>query len=109
MARTEARGPGRHEVPEIDAAALTAARWCDRLVREAEARGAARWHAFLAPLPDRFRDDEVRSLKAVALRARAAYGAKDSVRDVLPEELVEPFRDALDLLLKAIARHEARR
>ena len=80
MTRPGVGGPqARHELPSIDAAALTAARWADRVLR------------------------------AAALRARAAYGPKDSLRDALPEEVAEPFRDALDLLLKELARHEARR
>lgn len=101
--------PARHELPTIDAAALTAARWADRVVRAAEERGVERWRGYLAPIPDALRDAGLRELRAVALRARAAYGPKDSVRDALPEEVVEPFRDALDLLLKEIARYEARR
>jgi hypothetical protein len=103
------RGPARHEVPAIDAAALTAARWADRLVRAARERGATRWVAFLEPIPDRLRDDDVPALRAVASRARAAYGAKDSIRDALPAELTEAFRDALDVLLKELARHDLRR
>jgi hypothetical protein len=42
------------------------------------------------------------------MRARAAYGPKDSVRDALPASLTEPFLDAVDRLLKAIARYELR-
>lgn len=110
MARLGADGgPARHELPEIDAAALTAARWADRLLAAARERGSARWEAFLAPVPERLRDAGVRELRSTALRARAAYGPKDSIRDALPEAVVEPFRDALDLLLKALAREEARR
>jgi hypothetical protein len=40
------------------------------------------------------------------LRARSAYGPKDSVRDVLPPEATEPFLDALDRLLKALNRRD---
>lgn len=104
-----ARGPARHEVPAIDAAAMTAARWADRLVRAAREREAKRWVAFLEPLPDRLRDEDLPGLRATARRARAAYGAKDSIRDALPEELTEPFRDAIDILLRELARHELRR
>ena len=42
------------------------------------------------------------------MRARAAYGPKDSLRDALPAALTEPFLDAVDRLLKAIARYELR-
>ena len=99
-------GPARHEVPAIDAAALLAARWADRLLDAARERGSARWAAFLEPLPDRLRDEGVAALRATALRARAAYGPKDSIRDVLPPDVTEPFREAIDRLLKELARRE---
>lgn len=102
-----ALGPARHEMPAIDDLALAAARHADRLVAAAREREAARWTAFLEPLPDRLRDEDLRGLKAAATRARAAYGPKDSVRDVLPAELTEPFLDAIDRLLRELnrARH----
>jgi hypothetical protein len=106
--RRPRRGPARHERPVIDEAALTAARHGDRLVRAARDLGVERWESFLAPLPDRLRDDELAALRSTALRARAAYGPKDSVRDVLPEELTEPFLDAIDRLLRELARREVR-
>jgi hypothetical protein len=43
----------------------------------------------------------------VARRARAAYGPKDSVADVVPTELALAFRDAIDDLARVLARHEA--
>ena len=58
--------------------ALVAARHADRLVAAAEAAGATRWLRYFEAMPDRLRDDEPRSLRQVALRARAAYGPKDS-------------------------------
>jgi hypothetical protein len=42
------------------------------------------------------------------MRARAAYGPKDSVRDVLPADVTEPFLDALDRLLRVLARRDTR-
>lgn len=104
--RLARRGPARHERPEIDEAALAAARHADRLVAEAINLGITRWATFLAPLPDRLRDDEPAALRKTALRARAAYGPKDSVRDALPAELTEPFLDAIDRLLRELARRE---
>jgi hypothetical protein len=101
------RGPARHERPAIDDAAMVAARHADRLVAAARDRGSTRWLEFLAPLPDRLRDDELTGLRSVAVRARAAYGPKDSVRDVLPADLTEPFLDAIDRLLKELARRDA--
>jgi hypothetical protein len=38
------------------------------------------------------------------VRARAAYGPKDSIRDALPSDVTEPFLDALDRLLREINR-----
>lgn len=100
------RGPARHERPLIDEAALAAARAGDRLVAEARERGAERWLAYLEPLPDRLRDDDIADLRRTALRARSAYGPKDSVRDVLPREATEPFLEAIDRLLKELNRRD---
>jgi hypothetical protein len=101
-------GPPRHEIPAIDDAALLAARHADRLVAAARSSGITRWESYLTPLPDRFRDGDIRDIRSAAMRARAAYGPKDSVRDALPASLTEPFLDAVDRLLKVIARHELR-
>jgi hypothetical protein len=105
-----ARRLARHERPAIDEAGLIAARHADRLIDEARARGLTRWVAFLEPLPDRLRDDEPVALRATAVRCRAAYGVKDSVRDALPPELTEPFLDSIDRLLRELNRdlHRAR-
>lgn len=83
-----------------------AARAGDRMVDAARARGSDRWLAYLEPLPDRLRDEELVDLRRTALRARAAYGPKDSVRDALPAEVTEPFLEAIDRLLKEIARRD---
>ncbi len=88
---------------------MTAARWADRALVAARSRGIDRWVAFLEPLPDHLRDDEVAALRVTARRARSAFGPKDSISDALPADVTEPFRDALDLLLKELARHELRR
>ena len=101
------RGPARHERPAIDEAALRAARAGDRVLREAQERGIERWVTYLEPLPDGLRDAELGELRRIALRARAAYGPKDSVRDALPAEATEPFLDAIDRLLKELARRDA--
>jgi hypothetical protein len=84
---TTRRGPARHEAPAVDAAALHAARLADRLVAAARERGSARWVTFLEPIPDRLRDDEIRALRATALRARAAPQAR--IRSTLPAD--RPF------------------
>lgn len=101
------RGPARHERPAIDDAALAAARHADRLLAAATELGVSRWETFLRPIPDRLRDDDVPALRATALRARAAYGPADSVRDALPWDLTEPFLDAIDRLLRELARNAA--
>lgn len=102
--RTARRGPARHELSAIDDLALVAARHADRLLEAARSLGATRWATYLEPIPDRLRDDEFPGLRAAALRARAAYGPKDSIRDVLPSDLTEPFLDAIDRLLREINR-----
>jgi hypothetical protein len=101
-------GPARHEIPAIDDAALNAALHADRLLAAAEASGITRWAAYLGPLPDRLRDGDLRDVRLAAMRARAAYGPKDSIRDALPAELTEPFLESVDRLLKALARRELR-
>jgi hypothetical protein len=102
------RGPARHERPAIDEAALVAARAADRLLDDARARGATRWIAHLEPLPDHLRDGDLADLRRLAMRARAAYGPKDSIRDTLSADVTEPFLIAIDRLLKVLAKHEVR-
>lgn len=103
------RVPPRHEIPEVDAAALEAARAADKLVAAARKADNDRWLRYLAPIPGRLRDDPLPDLRAAARLARAAYGPKDSVRDSLPAEATEPFLDRIDRLIKAIARYESHR
>lgn len=102
--RTEA---ARHELPDIDRAALEAALAADRALAAARQFGNDRWAAYLARTPDRLRDDPIAGLRSTARAVRAAYGPKDSIRDVLPEEVTEPLLKSVDRLLKLIARHEA--
>ena len=101
--------PPRHEIPEVDAAALEAARAADRLVAAAREMGDDRWLRYFEPLPGRLRDDALPDLRAATRLARAAYGPKDSVRDALPGDATEPFLDRVDRLIKAINRWEANR
>jgi len=93
----------------VDEAALEAALRVDRLLAAARDAGIERWARYFAPLPDRLRDDPLRDLRRAASLVRAAYGPKDSVRDVLPAEVTEPALAATDRLLKVIARYEAHR
>ena len=103
------RGPPRHEIPEVDAAALEAARTADAAVAAAREAGNERWLRYLDPMPNRLRDDPLPDLRTAARLVRAAYGPKDSIRDDLPAEVTEPFLDRIDRLLKAIARYESHR
>lgn len=98
------RRPARHEHPAIDEAGLVAARHADRLLAAAREIGSARWIAYLEPLPDRLRDDEPTALRPTATRCRAAYGVKDSIRDVLPAALTEPFLESIDRLIRELNR-----
>jgi hypothetical protein len=100
------RGPARHELPSVDEAGLVAGRHADRLVAAARDAGATRWLRYFEAMPDRLRDDEPRFLRQVALRARAAYGPKDSVRDSLPAEVTEPFLESIDRLLKQLNKRD---
>ena len=102
------RSPARHELPAIDEAALLAARHADRLLDAARTAGHARWAAFLAPFPERLRDEEPSALRKTAMAARAAYGPRDSIRDALSDDLTLPFQAALDRLLKVLARYRER-
>ncbi len=104
--RAVRRGPARHERPVIDDVALAAARTADRLVAAAREAGNARWVAYMEAIPDRLRDDELVDLRRAALRARAAFGPKDSIRDSLPADVTEPFLVAIDRLLKELAKRE---
>jgi hypothetical protein len=105
--RQRRAGPARHERPDIDEAAMVAARAADRVLAAAHELGQDRWTEFFARVPDRLRDDDLRDLRSTAVRARAAFGPKDSVREVLPAEVTEPLLGAIDRLLKAIARWDA--
>jgi hypothetical protein len=93
-------------MPAVDEAALTAARHADRLLAAARATGATRWVRYFETIPDRLRDDEPRGLRQVALRSRAAFGPKDSVRDDLPQDVTEPFLDSIDRLIKQLNRRD---
>jgi hypothetical protein len=101
--------PARHEVPAIDELALAAARAGDTMLAAAQERDSARWSRELDPIPDILRDGDLREVRRVAIRARAAYGPKDSVRDVLPPEATEPFLAAIDRLLRELARYDRSR
>lgn len=101
--------PARHERPAIDEAALKAARAADKVLDCALERGLQRWVNLFATVPDQLRDGGLKELRTVSLRSRAAYGAKDSIRDYLPPDVTEPFLAELDRLLRLLARDAAER
>ena len=105
--RTVAGVASRHDEPLIDEVALLAARRAEIALDAARERGHDRWAAFLGPLPDRLRDEPVGGLRSVVVRARAAFGPKDSIRDVLPSEVTEPLLESLDRLVRALNRRDA--
>ena len=109
-ARTEwsPRRPARHEYPVIDEAGLVAARHADRLLAAFRDIGSTRWATYFESLPDRLRDDEPAALRSTAMRCRAAYGVKDSIRDVVPASLTEPFLDSIDRLIRELNREAHR-
>ena len=101
------KGPARHERPAIDEAGLAAARAADRMLAEAIERQSARWVTYLDPIPDLLRDGEIAELRRICMRARAAYGPKDSIRDVLSASVTEPFLELIDRLLRELNRRDA--
>ncbi|MEA2536024.1 MAG: hypothetical protein QOF11_258 [Chloroflexota bacterium] len=101
--------PARHEVPAIDELALAAARAGDVILAAAEERESARWTRELGRIPDALRDGDLRDVRRAAVRARAAYGPKDSVRDALPPDATEPFLVAIDRLIRELARYDRSR
>lgn len=114
MADTARAGrPARHEIPLIDEHALAAARAGDRLLAVAAERptapGVARWTRELGGIPDVLRDGDLRDLRRAAVRSRSAYGPKDSLRDALPADVTEPFLEAIDRLLRELARYDRSR
>ena len=109
MPRADRSDPPRHELPDIDAAALVAARAADDALAVAREMESERWVRYLERLPDRLRDDPLRDLRSAARSARAAYGPKDSIRDALPELVTEPLLAAIDRLIRAINRWDANR
>lgn len=104
-----ATGPARHERPAIDEAALAAARAVDVVVVACRRAGVSRWELYLAPLADALRDAPLAELRPVALRVRAAFGPKDSILEVLDPAVTDPLRDAIDRLLRVLARDAAQR
>ena len=79
------------------------------MLTAAEERGAERWSRELGEIPDVLRDGDLADVRRAAMRARSAYGPKDSVRDVLPPDVTEPFLEAIDRLIRELARYDRSR
>ena len=97
----------RLEDPALDQAALAAARLTGDAVRALGARGAARWVAFFEPLIPVFLDGDRESLLRAARRARAAFGARDSVLDEWSTGEALLLRDRIDALQALLDRRRA--
>jgi hypothetical protein len=104
-----ARGPSRHELPAIDDAALRAARLADPVLAYCRDRGLSRWERVLAPIPEALRDGTLADVRSAVRTARATLGTKDSLADAVPSDLWIPWRDALDDLIRRLARLDAER
>ncbi len=104
-----ARGPSRHELPAIDDAALRAARLADPVLAYCREHGLQRWERVLAPIPDALRDGTLPDVRSAVRTARSTFGTKDSLADAVPAHLWIPLRDALDDVIRRLARLDADR
>ena len=77
-------GAGTSRVPGHRRAGLVAARHADRLLAAAQDLGSVAGSTYLEPLPDRLRDDDLRGLRAAAVRAGRRMASKDSSAMSLP-------------------------
>ena len=71
--------PARHELPEIDSAALRAAMAAERAFRAADDVGLDRWVRYLEPIPDLLRGGTLREVRGAARTVRAAFAAGSSL------------------------------
>ncbi len=69
--------------------------------------GHARWAALFEPLVPVFEDGDRADLLVAARRARAAFGARDSVLDAWDSDDALRLRDALDRLQLLLDRRQA--
>jgi hypothetical protein len=106
-ARRRDAGPPRWQDPQLDEAALDVARRTRLVVEALRGAGHDRWVAFLEPLVPAFEDGDRVDLQAAARRARAAFGARDSLLDALPDTDTVRLRDAVDRLLLLVERRRA--
>ena len=100
--------PPRWQDPALDEAALAVARAIRGAVKELE-RTAPRWATWFEALLPALEDGDRPALEAAARRARAAFGARDSVLDAWPSADALQLRDLIDRLQRVLARRDAER
>ncbi len=105
-AARRAAGAPRWQDPELDEAALVVARRTRDVLDALRPLDQQRWLTFLEPLVPAFEDGDRVDLQAAARRARAAFGARDSLLDAGVEQAL-PLRDAVDRLLLLLDRRRA--
>lgn len=106
---TRPRPAPRWEDPGLDEAALGVARLMRGAVGTLRSGGQERWASYLEPLVPVFEDGDTLDLLRAARRARAAYGARDSVLEAWPSPDAIRLRDGLDVLLVVLERRRAAR
>ena len=95
--------PPRWQDPVLDEAALAVARAVRGAIRALEG-SSPRWATWFEALLPALEDGDRPALETAAKRARAAYGAKDSVMDVWTAPEARQLRDLIDRLQLVLAR-----
>ena len=90
----------------LDEAALDVARAMRAAVREL-GESSPRWATWFEALVPALEDGDRPALEAAAKRARAAFGAKDSVLDVWTAPEARELRDLIDRLQRVLAQRGA--
>ncbi len=98
----------RWQDPPLDEAALAVARDIRHALVELRTV-APRWATWFDALLPALEDGDRAALEAAAKRARAAYGARDSVLDVWSTPEALQLRDQIDRLQRLLARRSAER
>jgi len=103
------RTPARWQDPGLDEQALAVAAGVRGALAALGDGGDDRWIAWFEPLLGVFEDGDAAALRTATRRARAAFGAKDSVMDAWPDEAAAlRLRDAIDRLQRALDQRAAR-
>ncbi len=103
------RTVARWQDPGLDEQALAVAAGVRGALGVLREHGQERWVEWFEALLPVFEDGDVAALRIAARRARAAYGAKDSVVDAWPDqEAALRLRDAVDRLQRTLDQRAAR-